>query len=257
MSASEQKILRHSLLGDGPEKIIAIHNFWDNRKEYEPMWPYLDKDAFTYIFADVRGYGESADIIGEYTAKEVAGDVIALADHLEWDRFHLVGHSMTGMVVQRAAVDAKDRVKSVVALTPVPATGIQLDQEFSEFVVRVVSDRKAMYDYFSTSIPMFSKKYANFRTNRAWESSITDVKIAYFKMWNNTDFSQETKGLDTPMLVVLAEYDTEFNEGVKPFWEGWYQNCEIVMCKNATHHVTEDTPVFVASAIENFVAKHT
>ena len=47
MTAAEQEILRHSLLGNGPEKIIAIHNFWDNRKEYEPMWPYLDKDAFT------------------------------------------------------------------------------------------------------------------------------------------------------------------------------------------------------------------
>jgi pimeloyl-ACP methyl ester carboxylesterase len=76
-------------------------------------------------------------------------------------------------------------------------------------------------------------------------------------MWNNTDFSQESKGLNAPMLVVLAEDDPIFNQKVKPFWEKWYPNCEIIMCKNTTHNITDDTPVFIASAIENFVVKHT
>jgi 3-oxoadipate enol-lactonase len=64
------------------------------------MWPYLDSNAFTYVFADIRGYGESRDIKGEFTAKEVAKDIITLANHLDWDQFNLIGHSMTGMVVQ-------------------------------------------------------------------------------------------------------------------------------------------------------------
>lgn len=255
MTVTNKNILKYSTVGNGPLKIIAVHNFWDNQKQYEPLWPYLDADAFTYVFADIRGYGQSKDIKGEFTAKEAAGDIITLADHLEWDQFHLIGHSMTGMVVQRAAVDAKDRVKSVVALTPVPAMGLQLDEQISGYVLGVVSDRKTMLAYFNISIPMFSKSYAEFRTNRAWESSTSETKIAYFKMWNNTDFSQESKGLKTPILVVLAEYDTEFNQSVKPFWEDWYPDCEIIECKNATHHVTEDTPVFIASEIEKFIAK--
>lgn len=257
MTVPNETILKYSTFGNGPEKIIAVHNFWDNQKQYKPLWPYLDQNAFTYVFADIRGYGQSRDIKGEYTAKEAAGDIVRLADHLEWDEFHLIGHSMTGMVVQRAAVDAVDRVKSVVALTPVPATGLQLDEQISGYIAGVVSDRKIMFDYFKTSIPMFSQSYSEFRTKRAWESSNSDVKIAYLKMWNNTDFSQESKGLKTPMLVILAEYDIDFNQGVKPFWENWYPNCKIIECKNATHHVTEDTPAFIASAIENFIAKQT
>ncbi len=257
MSASNKEILKYSKLGNGPEKIIAIHNFWDNKKQYDPIKAYLDTDAFTYVLADVRGYGQSKDIKEEFTAKEAAEDVINLADYLEWKQFHLVGHSMSGMIVQRVAVDAKERIKSIIALTPVSAMGLQFDEPTCGYFASVVSDRKTMFDYFRMSLPMYSKMYSEFRTNRAWESATSDVKKTYIKMWNNKDFSQESKGLNTPMLVVLAEDDPIFNQKVKPFWEKWYPNCEIIMCKNTTHNITDDTPVFIASAIENFVVKHT
>lgn len=249
-------ILAFSTFGDGPEKVIAIHNFWDNHQQYEPLQPYLDPQAYTFVFPDLRGYGASKGIQGEFTIEEAAKDILALADHLGWDRFHLVGHSMSGMIVQRVALEAQDRVKAIVALTPVPATGAQLDEATTGFFASVIADRQGTYDYFRMAIPMFSESYAKFRANRSWESASPEVKLGYMKMWNETDFSQKAKGLETPMLVVLGEYDADFNQLVMPFWETWYPNCEIVTGSNATHHITEDTPVFVASAIENFLAQH-
>lgn len=255
-SKTADGILAFSTFGNGPERVIAIHNFWDNQKQYEPLQPYLDPQAYTYAFADLRGYGASKDIPGEYTAEEAALDVIALADHLGWDRFHLVGHSMSGMIVQRVAVEAAERVKSIVALTPVPASGTQLDEDTVGFFASVVADRQSTYDYFRMAIPMFSESYAAFRADRSWESAAPEVKHGYLRMWNNTDFSEDTLGLETPILVVLGEYDEGFNQLVMPFWSDWYPNSEIVTGANATHHITEDTPVFVASAIENFLALH-
>jgi pimeloyl-ACP methyl ester carboxylesterase len=79
------------------------------------------------VFADVRGYGKSRHLGGSYSVEEVTADAFRLAGQLGWGRFHVVGHSMTGIVVQRMAVDdwtsdAK-RLKSVVAITPVSADG--------------------------------------------------------------------------------------------------------------------------------------
>ncbi len=213
------ELLRFSTFGDGPEKVIAIHNFWDNQQQYEPLLPYLDPEAYTYVFPDLRGYGESKEIQGEFTAEEAAKDIIALADHLGWDRFHLVGHSMSGMIAQRVALEVEDRVKSIVALTPVPASGLQMDEEAVGFFASVIADRQSTYDYFRTAIYIFSESYAEFRANRSWESSSPEVKLSYMTMWNNTDFSQETKGLETPMLVVLGGYDGEFNQLVRRFLE--------------------------------------
>lgn len=256
VTEATEGLLGFSTFGDGPEKVIAIHNFWDNQKQYEPVQPYLDGQTYTFAFPDLRGYGTSRDIQGEYTAEEAAQDIIALADHLGWDRFHLVGHSMSGMIVQRVAVEAEERVKSIVALTPVPASGTQLDEDTVGFFASVVADRQSTYDYFRMAIPMFSESYAAFRADRSWESATPEVKLGYLRMWNNTDFSQETQGLETPILVVLGEYDEGFNQLVMPFWSDWYANSEIITGANATHHITEDAPVFVASAIENFLAQH-
>ena len=59
----------------------------------------IDIEMFTYALVDLRGYGRSMDQTGERNEIEAAADTVALADHLGWDRFHLVGFSMTGMVV--------------------------------------------------------------------------------------------------------------------------------------------------------------
>lgn len=40
----------------------------------------------------------------------MAQDAIALADHLKWDKFHVVGVSMGGMISQEIALQVPDRI---------------------------------------------------------------------------------------------------------------------------------------------------
>jgi len=68
-----------------------------------PGGPYFDTKAFTYCLTDLRGYGRSMDLKGEYNEREAAADTVILADHLGWKKFHLAGFSMTGMVVERSS----------------------------------------------------------------------------------------------------------------------------------------------------------
>ena len=53
-----------------------------------------------YVFADLRGYGASRGIEGTYTLEESAGDASALRHKLGWTQFSLIGHSMSGLIVQ-------------------------------------------------------------------------------------------------------------------------------------------------------------
>ena len=114
-------ILGHRLYGKGPEGVVLFNDWLADSTSWDPTLPYLDEDAFTYALVDLRGYGKSLDLTGEYTAAEAAGDTFALADHLGGERFHDVGYSMTGMVVERMGVDGGDRLKSIVAVGPVSA----------------------------------------------------------------------------------------------------------------------------------------
>ncbi|MDB5638987.1 MAG: hypothetical protein JWP51_3895, partial [Bradyrhizobium sp.] len=114
----------HKAIGNGPTKVVVIHGwFWDHRV-CTPIFDCLDTVSYTYAFLDIRGYGNSRHISGEYTIGEVAADAIALAEELGWREFHVVGHSMGGKAAQKVAMDAAARVKSVVAVTPVPASAL-------------------------------------------------------------------------------------------------------------------------------------
>ena len=92
------------------------------------MEPALSRDEFCYAFIDYRGYGGMRAAAGDFTIDEIAADALALADHLGFRRFSLVGHSMGGMAVQRVLAMAPARVRKLVAITPVPASGVPFDE---------------------------------------------------------------------------------------------------------------------------------
>lgn len=119
--------------GSGPEHILVMHDWLGDHTNYDPTLPYLDGARFTYAFVDLRGYGRSIHLTGAYTIDEIAADCISVADHLGWRRFHVVGHSMTGMATQRIAANAPSRIKSAIAVCPISAAGNQLTHEAAAF----------------------------------------------------------------------------------------------------------------------------
>ncbi|MDG1677359.1 MAG: alpha/beta hydrolase, partial [Paracoccaceae bacterium] len=123
-------LLKYKLVGDGPNKVIILHD-WSVSCEgdYEYALPFFDLNQLTIAFVDVRGYGLSKNIKGSYNTDEITADVDAVAAHLGWAKFSVVGHSMTGMAVQKIMSRLSAKVEKVVATVPVPASGFPLDDD--------------------------------------------------------------------------------------------------------------------------------
>ena len=68
---------------------------------------------FTVVTFDNRGIGESVLDGGELTIEAMAEDALAVMDAERIDRFHVVGHSMGGLIAQALALRARDRVRSL------------------------------------------------------------------------------------------------------------------------------------------------
>src|ERR1700730_15819517 len=96
-------------VGRGEHHVIALHGWFGSALRWGSLPDYLNSAQFSYVFPDRRGYGCRRDEAGEFTMAEAAADAIALADALGWDRFSLVGHSMSGVAIQPVLLHAPDR----------------------------------------------------------------------------------------------------------------------------------------------------
>lgn len=71
-------------------------------------------EHFRVITPDLPGFGENHAMTTPETIRELAQYVLDELDRLEVDRFHLVGHSMGGMIVQEMVALAPERVDKLV-----------------------------------------------------------------------------------------------------------------------------------------------
>jgi len=68
---------------------------------------------FRVLRFDSRGHGASEAPAGTYTIEQLADDTLALLDAMNIDRCHFVGLSMGGMIGQQLALQAPERIASL------------------------------------------------------------------------------------------------------------------------------------------------
>ncbi len=71
---------------------------------------------FDMLAFDNRGIGLSERGQGELTIEAMASDALAIVDAEKIGRFHLVGHSMGGLIAQAVALSAPERIASLALL---------------------------------------------------------------------------------------------------------------------------------------------
>jgi pimeloyl-ACP methyl ester carboxylesterase len=99
--------------------VVLVHGFAANRAE---MWrrlgwlAALERAGYRTVALDLRGHGESAKPHdpAAYDEDDMAGDVLALIDHLGLDRPHLLGYSMGARLSLAAALAAPGRLDKLI-----------------------------------------------------------------------------------------------------------------------------------------------
>lgn len=103
--------LAYQVSGEGPPLLIisglsAERSFWALSR------PLLK--GFTLVEFDNRDIGKSQRATAPYTAADMARDALAVLDASGFQKAHVIGHSMGGMIAQELALAAPQRVNRLV-----------------------------------------------------------------------------------------------------------------------------------------------
>ena len=245
----------YAQLGHGPHKVMVMAGWFGVADDWRTALGALDQEAFTFVLFDYRGYGLSKHIDGQYTFEEVAEDVLRLADHLEWERFSLIGHSMGGAAIQRVMLAAPQRIDRMVAVTAVPACSSRMDGARLAMFESAIGERakREFIINFSTGNRL-PAAWISTMAQRSMDMSAGAAFAGYLKEWATVDFSPLVQANPTRLKVIVGEFDPTLTPQVMlATWLSWYPNAQMETMANSGHYPMFETPLALAAAIQEFL----
>jgi len=88
--------IAYTRVGSG-KPLVLVHGYPLDHTIWDEIAPLLNDD-FDLILPDLRGFGQSDVVEGQYKITDIAADIASLLDHLDIGQTAIAGHSMGGYV---------------------------------------------------------------------------------------------------------------------------------------------------------------
>lgn len=101
------------------EPVILLHGFPETSHMWLPLMAKLSTAGYQCLAPDQRGYSPAARPEGaaQYHYNHLSDDIVALADALGYDKFHLIGHDHGSGVGWTVTYHHSDRIQSWTAMS--------------------------------------------------------------------------------------------------------------------------------------------
>src|SRR3982751_111588 len=208
----------------GQGKPIVFHHGWPlSGDDWDNQLLYFRSKGYRVIAHDRRGHGRSDQPDFGNDMDTYVADVAALTDHLDLDGAIHVGHSTGGGEVARYVARAKPgRVAKAVLISAVPPIMVKSEtnpgglpiEVFDGFRATLAANRAQFYiDVASGPFYGFNRpgaKVVQGAIDNWWRQGMMGGAKAHYdciKAFSETDFTEDLKKLDMPVLVMHGDDD--------------------------------------------------
>jgi pimeloyl-ACP methyl ester carboxylesterase len=173
-------------------------------------------EHFRTIVFDNRDVGRSTICEDDYEIADLADDAIALADHLELDRFHLLGISLGSCVAQRVALAIPERIRTLT----LAATWAGTTPAYSEMRARVWERevRRSSTEEWLEEMMLLTMSEAAFTTREGVDElkrmalenphpQPTEALIRQIRSMSHHDVRDRLPELTMPVHVIAGDRD--------------------------------------------------
>ena len=93
--------------------LVFVHGFLGSSKIWKPQIDYF-KNYFRVITLDIPGFGKSNKVKSHNNIEAIARTLLNCLNKKKINRFHLLGHSMGGMIVQEMTKISSNKVLKLI-----------------------------------------------------------------------------------------------------------------------------------------------
>ena len=178
--------------------LILLHGGLMSNETFGPVLQQLAQ-SHQVIAPDLQGHGRTADIDRPIDAGLMAGDIVALIDHLGLDKPDLVGYSLGGGVALHTAAKYPAKVRRLVAAS----ANIRPDAIYAEMRAQQGQVSAAAAEFMKDT-PMYQLYQRVAPRPQDFPKLLDKIGASMAK---DFDFADEVRGLQVPTLIVAADAD--------------------------------------------------
>ena len=207
----------------GTGQPIVFHHGWPlSGDDWDGQMMFFLQHGYRVIAHDRRGHGRSTQTANGHDMDTYAADVAELTANLDLkDAIH-IGHSTGGgEVIRYVAKHGKGRVAKAVLISAVTPLMAQTESNpngipipiFDEIRLKTATQRQQYFQDFTFPFYGYNREGATIsqgiRDNWWRQAMMGSIKAHYdcIKAFSETDFTEDLKAVDIPVLVLHGEDD--------------------------------------------------
>ena len=235
--------------------LVLVHGFLGSSKMWKPQIDFF-KYHFRVIAPDLPGFGRSNKAKSHNSIQSIANFLLDRLEEKKIDKFHLLGHSMGGMIVQEMAKKSGGKISKLVCYSTGPRgempgrfeTVDQSRENIKKNGLEVTAKNIA-----KTWFVLGEKaKYFDLCLEVGKQTSIESADNALIAI-KNWDGVKNLQGIKNNTLIIWGDKDKSYNLEQVQTLEKNISDSNLVIFKGCAHNVHLEQPDQFNHTIKNFL----
>ena len=235
--------------------LVLVHGFLGSSRMWKPQIDFF-KEYFRVITPDLPGFGKSNKAKPHNNIQSIANLLLHCLEEKKIDKFHLLGHSMGGMIVQEMAKKSGGKISKLVCYSTGPRG--EMPGRFETVDQSRENIKKNGLEVTAKSIAQTwfvlgeKAKYFDLCLEAGKQTSIkaADNALIAIKNWNGVENLQDIKN---NTLIIWGDKDKSYNLEQAQTLEKKISNSNLMIFKGCAHNVHLEQPDQFNHTIKDFL----
>ena len=236
--------------------LVLIHGYLGSSEMWFLQKKFLSKN-YRIIAPALPGFGESHDVKSLNSINKMAQILIKLINEKNINKFHLLGHSMGGMIVQEMAKISGEKIKKLICF----ATGSigDIPDRFESIDTSIEKlKEEGIKETVKRIPPKWFVKGQKAKNYYLCENAVKQIKevtaynaLVAMKNWRGYE---NLKNIKQDTLIIWGDKDVSYNFNQVDILKKNILNSKLEIFKGCSHNVHLEEPQKFNETVKNFLS---